>query len=173
MPDLYIANCTKQDYKFTFRIPERKGHEMLDIRAGAQTKLRGLSPAAIDAIKEHYEPYGMRHVREVKRTKDFVGLIYSDEPIDYDGISEAVEHNTEVLEDTGKKLRAAAAVAVDQSLINSGPSSSELKATNIEVVEFEHKDRPDTKINEKITVKPGEGDKNLRRRGAVDMDKRK
>jgi hypothetical protein len=157
MADLYVANCSKQDHDFTFTLPEKRNHDMVKIRAGDQVRLKGISPEGAKAIIEHHEVYGMRSVARVQKEQGFVGLCYSDEPIKLSGIMGAIEHNMEELKKEGEKLRDVAAIAADQSLLNSGIDSSDLKSTIVEVRELESRDRPDTEVNETRTVKPEPG----------------
>lgn len=168
--DLFIANCSKQGYNFTFKLPESRNkfaHEKIDIPAGTQAQIRNLSGPAKTGIIDQYAPYGMREFSEVKRSRsEFVGLIWSEDEIVLDNITATFVHNMEVLDEAGKQLRADAAVEVDKSLLTTAPAGSELKSTTVQVVETQHHTRPDTEINHTVTVKPEPGGQP--RVGAVD-----
>ncbi len=119
MPALYIANATKQEHTFAYRLPERVGEPILQpIRAGGQVRISGdLNQIQIDAIIEHHRIYGMISVEEAARVKEFAGLCYSiDKPISFEKLTQMVEHNDDVLTERGKKMRAEAAVATNEQL---------------------------------------------------------
>ena len=156
MSDLHIANISTQDHDFVFSLPENKRHHMRKIPAGGQIVLKDISPEAAKAIIDHHATYGMRDVAKISREKAYAGLCYSEKPIKYEGIADAIEHNMNQLEEEGKRLRDQAAVAADQSLIQNAPDTSELKSSIVEMKELEAKKeaKTSTEINEVRTVKP-------------------
>ena len=73
MMELYIANCSKQDFLFTYMLPENIRPFSHKIRAGAQIRLVQTQVEADTIIKQH-QPYGLMEVSHVK--KGFGGLCY-------------------------------------------------------------------------------------------------
>ena len=110
---LFIANCTKQNYIHSYRVPEESGVRTIPIRIGAQVQIPGdFSQPQIDGLIRQHAKYGMIDVAEVDRTKPFVGLCYAvDKKIPVEKIVRAMTHNEAVLEERGRDLRRASAVA--------------------------------------------------------------
>lgn len=163
---MYIANPGRQDFAFTYKLAEQKGaaHHKVDIPAGGQVRLANLSSEDTKSIADHYASYGMMNIKAVKNAKAHVGLVWSDSEIKWDWIAEAVSHNTDVLTEVGSKLRDAAAVAADQSLLSTAPQGSELKSTSVQVIEHETANK-DQEINEERKVVPDKDANPSDRRG--------
>lgn len=175
MPDLYVANCTKQDHDFIYLMVDNRSRvQRRIIPQGGQVKFTGLGTKDVEATLEHHRRYGARDLSEVKRERSFVGIVYSDKEIKLSGIEDALAHNIDKLNETGAELRRAASVAADQSLLAAAPEGSTLKATNVELVEVVPKDQPnrDQAINQqiKVTPKPNEG---IDRRGRQKLGQRR
>lgn len=116
--DLYIGNLTRQNVEFAYRvIDENSGIRMQRIPIGRQIRVAGnLNQPQIDSIVEHHAKYGMRPVSEVKSSKSFVGLCYSDRPISVNSIMLGMELNNGVLIARGKAMRQEAAVAAHNTI---------------------------------------------------------
>ncbi len=108
--DLYIANTTKQNHVFIADIAGR-GRTTRNIRAGQQIVLSGLSEQQADAIIKHHSRYGMRNRKDIGTYRDFVGLCYSDRPIQSEEIIDVVGHNDTFLDERSQQIREDAAVA--------------------------------------------------------------
>lgn len=133
MSKLYIANCTQQQIKFMYRIPEdpRPYPQFFYIRAGAQERLPfELSTPAIEAIVAAHAPYGLVRADEVDRTRPFIGMCYAvDKPVVLDKIRRALQHNQQVLNERGQEIRQAAAIAVNNVVEQQTATLSELELT--------------------------------------------
>ena len=82
--ELFIANCSKQDFLFTYMLPENPRPFSHKIRAGAQIKLNQ-SQIEVDTVIKQHELYGMMEATKVK--KGFGSLTYRvDKPISVDAI---------------------------------------------------------------------------------------
>jgi hypothetical protein len=162
MPDLYIANCTKQNHVFAYRVPGENGVKSLSIAIGQQSKLPGLSNAVAGAIIEANSRYGLIEVKEIDRTKPFIGMCYSlDAPVKIDVIIKAMKHNDEVLIQRGRETRQAAAVASNNLIENhlheaneSNQLNADMRNFEMTIVEEDPKNIKDSndKVEEGITV---------------------
>ena len=114
---VYIGNATKQVLRFSYR-PPGKGIRAQDIPIGGQVLLSGdLTTDEVDAALKQNEPYGLIDVKEIDRTKAFVGICYSlDKPISLSYLQRALDQNHRVLVERGKEIRTNAAIAVNQGL---------------------------------------------------------
>ena len=117
MTKMYVANCTKQNHTFTYRIPDSSETltrpRALEIKAGAQIKVPDdLTTPQVDSIIRQHARYGMVSVAELDRTRPFVGLCYSlDKPVSVDSIRRGLSHNDDVLREKGRQLRQEAGIA--------------------------------------------------------------
>lgn len=119
--DLYVANATRQNVDFAYRIPEVNGMRMQPIGIGHQVKISagpgGLNKQQIDAIIEQHRPYGLLEAREVTDKAGFTGLIYSvDRQVRVGDMEYAMQHNMEALLTLGAQIRREAAVATAANL---------------------------------------------------------
>jgi hypothetical protein len=137
---LFVANCTKQNLKFYYRLPENKSLKEQMIPIGTQASIHGphLTMQDIDSIIKQHEPYGMKRSDELDRARDFVGMCYSvDRPCDVRHIENGMRINQNVLDERGKALRTAAAVAqhnaIEQQLERQG--LGDLKSFKMEIEE--------------------------------------
>ena len=75
--DMFVANATRQVWRFMFRLPENKQEFSQTIGVGMQEKVisppAGLSTADIASIIEQYSVYGMIPVDEIGKVKGFIG----------------------------------------------------------------------------------------------------
>lgn len=135
---LYVANCTKQDHDFTYRIPEEAGVKKQKIPAGTQIPVfaKGLNKMQIDSVVEHHAKYGLVSFDEIDRTRPFVGLCYAvDRPIPINSILKAMEHNDGVLTKLGQQIRKDAAVATNAAIVDG--TDANLRSLEMSVVEEE------------------------------------
>ena len=171
MTQLFIANCTKQDHEFNFRLPENGKLLAKMIPKGHQEKILGdLSDTDIAAIVEQHSRYGMVHVDEARKIKDFAGLCYSDKMIPAKSMQNLYDHNQEVLEERGQVQRNESAVAATASIDTTmkANGAGEIKAVEVESVLLQ--DPADALasgggINQTIRVDKDRGDKKAGRRG--------
>ena len=144
MAQLYIANCMKQTYDFTYRVPGEDMHTLrklntVTIPPGTQARVHiEASLTVLDAIIEQHRNYGLVPLSEMVTTRGFVGICYSfDKPVPLDQLEYAIDHNNGVLFDRGTQQREAAAMVVDQALeATIGQTIGQpLRAVEIEVAE--------------------------------------
>jgi len=147
---MFIANCTMQVQDFQYRTPESQKIRQQMIPILGQVQLSGdLNTPEIDFIVEQHAPYGLVHVKDVDRTKPFVGTCYDvDKRIDVEKIRVAHAHNQEVLTERGKEIRKEAAVVINDSLEK---ESKDLLGLELSIVE-DTKTGKDVEVNERIKV---------------------
>lgn len=117
---MYIGNATKCIVEFHYRLPEHPGVIMQRIPIGAQIALsRDLSTPDINLVLKQNAAYGLVSADEIDRRKEFHGLCYSlGNPISSVKLSVAIERNTQVLVDQGRKMRETFAIAQSNNLEN-------------------------------------------------------
>jgi len=110
--DLYIANCSKQDFLFTYMLPENQRPFSHKIRAGGQIKLVQNQPE-VDAIIKQHQLYGMMEVTKVKR--GFGGLCYRfSKPISVEAIEAGITQSDDENIRRAQEAREITAAAQDQ-----------------------------------------------------------
>ncbi len=183
MSKMYIANTTKQDHVFTYRVPDDESATMsrpraITIRAAAQVALPdNMNTPQIDAIIQQHGRYGMVDAKEIDRTKPFIGLCYSiDRPVSLDTIRHGLGHNDKVLVERGRKMREEAGVAAfqqaEQNMFELSQQSGEqmgLGAMEVEIVEQNHEKfngvREGDPVAEGVRISPHEDPVSTPRRG--------
>lgn len=143
--DLYIANLTKQNIDFAYRVPEEKGARLQNIKVGSQIKITGpggLNTKQVDAIINQNRKYGLIGVEEIDKTKPFAGMCFSvDSPVSIAKIERAISHNTKVLVERGQEMRQQAAVAEARRIedhLTEESSPASLRNYEMSVVEENH-----------------------------------
>lgn len=150
---LYVANCSKQEFQFTYMIPENPRAFSHHIRAGAQIEINN-GQDEIDAIIKQHAIYGMMEVGKVQR--GFGGLCYRlEKPINVDAIESGMSQSDQEMIDRALEVRKVGAAAADQ-IINTKAQEMGLKVKSgieVEVIE-EKKNAADTdsKFNQTIEV---------------------
>lgn len=159
MPKLYVANVSRQNVEFNYRMPGQNGVKMVPIHIGTQVVIHGeLDTNEIDSILEQHVPYGLVAADTIRGDTPYVGLCYAiDKAVRVNQMLVAMDHNQEVLHDRGRQMRQQAAVAtnsiIDKHLqeINSESTLQELEVT----IEEERKpgtDDSSERIREGTTV---------------------
>ncbi len=112
---LYVANCTKQKVNFLYRLPEHPSSREQPLPIGAQILISGdLSQKDVDYIIEQHRLYGMIEANE-RPQQGFVGLCYSiGKPVPSSPMQSLIQHNTEVMTNTGRVMRQEAAIAFNE-----------------------------------------------------------
>lgn len=110
---MYVANTTKQNFDFSYRVLEETSLRTQMIPMGGQVALSDdLNQGQIDNIVKHHARYGMIRADEIDRARPFVGYCYSiDKPVSIATITKAMHHNTTVLMERGRHIRQEAAIA--------------------------------------------------------------
>jgi len=116
---VYIGNATKQILTFSYR-PAGRGVRAQSVPIGGQVLLSGdLTPDEVEAALSQNAKYGLVDVKEIDRTKGFIGICYSlDKEISLSYLQRALDQNHRVMVDRGKEIRTNAAIAANQSLEN-------------------------------------------------------
>ena len=120
---LFVANPTKQQINFTYRLPDSRSAKMVPIAMGQQMQIGGdLTQAELDYVIEQNQKYGLVAVADMSKSAG-VTMIYSiDKPVPVGKLHEAIAGHTNMLEDRGRQIRQEAAVAVNNTLKDSvGP----------------------------------------------------
>ena len=149
---LYIANMTKQQHDFLYRVPESpRVHRQL-IPAGAQIQVhRDDTLAVLEAIVAQHSSYGLKPAHEVLNRKGYTGLCYSiDAPIAVDTFMVAQEQNDDALIEQGAERRKNEAAAIHDRM--GAPEAGELQGMELEVVEVPKQLGGDVNLNETIAV---------------------
>jgi hypothetical protein len=119
MPKLWIANLSKQNHDFLYRLPGRKGLDPLleRIPIGQQVAIGGLDLTSeeIAYVIEQHTPYGLRDANELSSLKTYAGRCYSiGTPVKLDNMLYVFEKNDESLNVRAAEIRE------DQAAVISG-----------------------------------------------------
>lgn len=153
---LFIANCSKQDHDFYYRVPERSKSIVVNIPSGRQHVISN-TPEVIQHIINQHVIYGMQE--RSKTNGNFSGICYSIErEITESAIIDGAEQKNENLENLSKQLLTESAVAFDQAVDNAAIQSGknpieggiEMEITG-EAIDQDQQDAPS--LNTKIKVK--------------------
>lgn len=131
---LFVANLSKHNFHFTYRLPERQVIAM-DIPIGFQKQIGGdMESADIQRIVGHYAKYGMLPAREIPNLRQWTALCYSvDAPVDLDTFYEGYERNDAELTARSEETRAETAVAI--SAQTSQVLDTPIHRTEVEMIE--------------------------------------
>ena len=153
MPDLYIANCSKQDFNFTYMLIENSRPFLQRIRAGGQIKIPCQMGEEQQIIKQH-EPYSFQEASKV--AKGFSGQCYRiDKPISLDAIENGFAQRDQEMIDRAAQARAVGAAATDHLITEKATEFGVHTKGGVEVqVTEEGKNPTDTagKFDETISV---------------------
>jgi len=151
--DLYLANCSKQDFRFTYMLPENPRPFMDDIRAGAQVKF-SVDQETLDQIIKQHEPYGLMHINKIK--KGFGGLAYSiDKVINIHAIENGFSQKDQESIDRALEAQKITAVSADQIIASKAQEMGlrQTSALEVEVIEDKkHVADNEPKMNQTIEV---------------------
>jgi hypothetical protein len=125
----YVANVTKQNHIFVYRVPERSQAITQLIPIGAQICLApngsntDLTPEEIDAVLKQHGRYGMRDASNLGASIDpdhkdapFSGIVYSiGKAVSPEKLEKASIRHEQGLDKLGKQIRQEAALAAQHS----------------------------------------------------------
>ena len=161
---LYIANTTKQQQIFHYRLPEmpevmRQPPAMqIEIRVGAQEVIsqwgnRDLDSDQIKYVIWQLETYGGIDVNELNRLKSYANFIYSvDKMIPPEKIHRVVLLNESAMVQWGKNIRKLSAVA-DNLLLETGLKNQGLKTGLLQTqISVEEESSESDRFDEKFQV---------------------
>lgn len=114
----YLANVSRQDASFNYRLPEHSRPIAQPIRMGQQVQLRGdLNTPQVDSLIEQLHVLGARKAGDYSDVKGVVPFLYSVDaqikPIDMRNIW---GHNRGRMIEVGKEMRAQAAIATNNEI---------------------------------------------------------
>lgn len=120
MTKLFVANTTKQNWMFTYRLPGGTQHFMRRIPAGQQICLDNLQSDEIDVVIKQNAVYGMQPAKEMSRRKGYAGIVYSvgDDPINIDRMLETFNQNDDVRDGEAQERRVTTAAAIGDNIAN-------------------------------------------------------
>lgn len=134
---LHVANCSKQEFLFTYTIPENPRAFSHSIRAGTQILINE-SPEAVDAIIRQHEIYGFQEASKV--SKGFGGLCYRiDKPVSVNAIEAGLSQVDQEQIDRALEARSLSAAAADQKIATTAQDLGLRQGTGIEVDILEEK----------------------------------
>ena len=155
---IYIANATKQLFRFMHRIPESGKVLMVDIPSGRQMPIgENWNPQQIEAAISHIERFGGRSVNDSRiNPDDFDGVLYSaGKPVTSDKIASAHDVLVEKQEKRSATEATRGALAYDKA--NRDKHGKRLaKVSEVEVVQdVPAREKPTgNEVNFKLTVSP-------------------
>lgn len=157
---LYIANTTKQNHKFTFRLPEMKHNKIVEIKAGSQMMVHNGNSDELEAIIAHHHIYGLTEAKKLDQRQEYVGLCYSiDKPVTYGNIENAIRDNDEKLIKGAHERRQAAAAGLDQKLQEQGIGYSGSMEMSSEQAKTRDEKEDAPTVNERIATEKRAGGK--------------
>jgi hypothetical protein len=137
MPKLYIANCSKQDFNFTWMDLENPQPFVRKMRAGTQTEIDG-SPERLAHIVKQHEVYGMMEASKVK--KGFGGIAYRmDKPISVEAIENGISQRDQEAIDRAQEARNVTAAAADNILATKAQEMGLKQKSGLEIEYIEEK----------------------------------
>lgn len=114
---LYVANTSKQNWEFTFRLPAmQSGYFRKLIPAGQQICVDHLSSDEIALVISHWERYGMKSSEEMSRRKGYTGICYRlEKPVVMDAMLATYELNDDALAQAAdeRRIKTATRMATD------------------------------------------------------------
>lgn len=114
---LYVANTTKQRHVFAFRALETGRMRQYPLQPGSQMMVMDGSIEDVQAIIDHYEPYGLTEASKIDQADQFIGLVYSiDKPTPYGKIEKGLRDNDDFLTEQSFDRRQTASAALDETL---------------------------------------------------------
>lgn len=153
MPKLYVANTTKQEFLFTYMLPENIRPFSHTIRAGSQIEING-AEHEVEAIINQHALYGLVEANKVK--KGFGGLCYrKDKPVSLDAIEQGLEQTAQDQIDKALQSRKMTAAAADMVISQKAQEMGLQQKAPLEVEVIEESKNPfetSGKFNETIEV---------------------
>lgn len=150
---LYVANCSKQEFLFTYMLPENIRPFSHHIRAGSQVEIIG-NQDDIDSIIGQHTIYGLVEANKVK--KGFGGLCYRmEKPVSIDAIEQGLEQTAQDQIDKALEARKMTAAAADMVISQKAQEMGLKQKAPLEVEVIEESKNPfetSNKFNETIEV---------------------
>lgn len=152
MPQLYVANATKQIVQFAYRMLGLNRLIVQPIPIGGQVRIApsgsrtDLTPAEIDEILGQHRKYGIMDIKELETDKRRCDICFSiGEPVSSEKLETAMRRNESALEELGRQLRTEAALAVNSRI--EGQIGAPLRNLEMSFVEEEPRGGYDSDLN--------------------------
>lgn len=137
MEKLFVANCSKQEFHFTYMLPENPRPFAHHIRAGGQIEIKG-STFEVDAIVKQHSLYGMMEVGKVG--KGFGGLCYQlGKPIKVEAIEQGLSQSDLEMIERAQQARNITAAAQDRIISDKAQEMGLKQKGGLEVEIIEEK----------------------------------
>jgi hypothetical protein len=149
---MYVANVTRHDHTFTYRIPGSNKIFMQSIPQGGQIVLSGdLTSDDIASVEAQHQIYGLIPAVDVDRTTKHINCMFSvNKPVSVEQMRKALERNLKVMTDLGHEQRKAAAVGISEKMREDDPET--YNHVDIEVREIDPHGHSAPKIVENMRV---------------------
>lgn len=140
MPNIYIANSTKQNYEFRYRISGNPKIYVKQIPLGTQIMLdqTDLNTDEIENIIAQHRGDAFEYMVEsgkIDRTKGHIGLIYRiGSPVDAELIANTIVRNDAVLTKDSEKMRTEALLATDKKMNSENLAHSNLTSEVVQEI---------------------------------------
>jgi hypothetical protein len=142
---LYLANCTKQNRIFAFRVPGISQLFDVEIPAGTQRQVwKDEEKEIVDALVQQMVPYGFCDVSTASRERHFVGVCFSrDKPVPAELMDYTIDRNDGVLDEVAavERKRTIAALATNREAIQGGMRPNTVEMTIEETPDRSNPDR--------------------------------
>jgi hypothetical protein len=135
---MYVANTTKQNFVFNFRVGEESRVRAYPIASGNQIEIgRDYNPAQIGQIVTQLERFGGRPARDAKGKLDrFPGILYSlDKPIPVDQIELGHEAVKEAQQIRAAEEVTRSALGLDASQRDARTGKRKARSTSLEITQ--------------------------------------
>jgi len=134
---LYIANCSKQEFDFTYCLAENPRPFHHKIRAGSQIEIPGSQDDLMTIVNQH-QIYGMMEVNKVG--KGFGGLCFRfEKPISLEAIQSGFTQTDQEMIDKAQESRNITAAASDQILAQKAQEMGLKQKSGLEIEIIEEK----------------------------------
>lgn len=139
---MYIANATRQNFRFCFRLPESQKVQVCEIPSGSQAMLgQNWTEGEQQSVLKQLEKFGGREHTEARRgLRNFdSGILYSmDKPVASNEIEYGNEQHLDAAQDRAVKQATLSALAADQA--NRDKKTKKRKAKKVSVEVAKHGD---------------------------------
>jgi uncharacterized protein YdcH (DUF465 family) len=159
MTTFWVANTTKQTWRFTYRLNSQQQPLMHELKAGNQISLTHLSDKEIEDVIKQNRVYGAREAKEVSRRKGFAGIVYKigADPINMDELLETFESNDKVREAEAAERLKKSALAMSDNIANTvhrntGAEKESVRPARVEVETIEVTDGGKPAISQGVEV---------------------
>lgn len=152
MPELWIANCTKQVKELPYRMPESAKVYEFRLEPNRQAKLPhgDMTKEQIDYFIRQHAPYGLRAEKDV-RSREQIGAVYSiGKEVDMKRIGDIRTRNDAILTEMVDESLKQSLLAADHQIRQQTGDSGRVDTLEIEEVVPANEDRAGKKTRLKV-----------------------